>query len=436
MFFDYGEDEIIRDIDQYLKSGAYPYCCDLPYADAFEKFIDEDKREALKVGNSGGYKTALLIYNKLVNRQLSGLNHRTHKLSAFKEVFATWGKGAGDDLKEVGLYRGSKLAKFLTGTTYAPILRDLNKGTYGYCFYNQDMNKALVLSDLGNTPLQAAIFFYHETAHTLEQRFNNFGREYDVLIRNSGKSGKANSGNEEYYKYFSESYAETFALANVLLKAKTESEYQQLRGEVLKYAQLRMVGGCGSETAAYNCYPMTVAMISQFDKLGRIGRNNFCKTGAVRSPEKLNAFTADLVRKYAYPRKEFDLYRTSKWTIEQLQQQDKKPGFAWVGDLLLCKSSNDRSYSKKDELLDFKASLQKAKSQRQIYNILHRKYTFCNAEVRQFRETYEKSSLKGRTYAKLRRAEKIVGVDKLFGKFARKRRSLGRKIMEKLNEGR
>lgn len=51
-------------------------------------------------------------------------------------------------------------------------------------------------------------------------------------------------------------------------------------------------------------------------------------------------------------------------------------------------------------------------------------------------EVYKQHNHQGRLYDKLRKTEEILGVDRLFGKFAEKRRTLGAKIMNRISGGR
>ena len=76
-----------------------------------------------------------------------------------------------------------------------------------------------------------------------------------------------------------------------------------------------------------------------------------------------------------------------------------------------------------------------AKSQRQIYDVFA-EFDGRVPEAARLYEVYKQNNLKGRLYDKLRKKEEALGVDKLFGVFAEKRRALGAKIMKHIRGGR
>ena len=96
----------------------------------------------------------------------------------------------------------------------------------------------------------------------------------------------------------------------------------------------------------------------------------------------------------------------------------------------MVESNPERLY-----LNNFIARLSRAKSQRQVYDAFHNSAQEM-PEVLSLYEVYKQNNYKAMMYEKLRKAQQAIGVEKLFGVLARKRRALGARVMNHINGGR
>ena len=175
-------------------------------------------------------------------------------------------------------------------------------------------------------------------------------------------------------------------------------------------------------------------MLDQFDSLGRRGRAEFGKVNGRFSLDKVALFTHNIVRENAMSRDEFRVFSTSVEPLEQLQQKQGQPGYGWLGEAFGSAAVVQMAADELN-LLALGNRLAAAKSQRQIYDAF-REFRDVVPETAPLYEVYKQHNHQGRLYDKLRKTEEILGVDRLFGKFAEKRRTLGAKIMNRISGGR
>lgn len=170
--------------------------------------------------------------------------------------------------------------------------------------------------------------FYHETAHALQRKLKLGEREDKVVamlekrVRNANgtvqqAARKAFEGEKRYVNYLGEAHAELFGAAMMLLRTRTEREYQSARQFLVRQAANRMHQGRGKEAADYNYYRPLLKMLEQFDTLGRRGRAEFGKVNGRFSLDKVALFTHNIVRENAMSRDEFRVFSTSVEPLEQ-----------------------------------------------------------------------------------------------------------------------
>ena len=134
-------------------------------------------------------------------------------------------------------------------------------------------------------------------------------------------------------------------------------------------------------------------------------------------------------------RDEYHTYKNSNEPLEQLiQQKWGEPKYGWLEEAGVCENVVSR-YAQDLNVYAFANALTKAKSRRQMYDAFM-DYQDVVPEAANLYELYKQHNPKGRYYDKLRKTEENLGVDKLFGEFAKKRRALGAKIMSHLSGGR
>ena len=443
MIFDDSRETFVSNLEQYIRGGCYPFCVKPAYFRELEDFLEPDRRELERSMAQKGMTCVALCYNNNVDAGRSGLNRRVHNGELLRRITMRYGQNSAAFMKDVGMDKGNSLAAVMYGTTYNPVIRDMGKNALGYCMRSE--KNVLVLYAAGLSPMLSLHSFYHETAHALQHKLKLGEREYKVVamlekrVRNANgtvqqAARKAFEGEKRYVNYLAEAHAELFGAAMGLLRTRTEREYQSVRQFLVRRAANRVRNGRGREVADYNYYRPLMKMLEQFDALGRRGRAEFGKVNGRFNLDKVALFTHNIVRENAMSRDEFRVFSTSVEPLEQLQQKQGQPGYGWLEEALRSEAIIRRSADMVN-LQTFGNLLVAAKSQRQIYDVFA-EFHGCVPEAARLYEVYKQHNLKGLLYDKLRKKEEALGVDKLFGVFAERRRALGAKIMKHISGGR
>lgn len=443
MIFDDSRETVLSNLEQYIRGGCYPFCVKPAYFRELEDFWEPDRRELERSMAQKGMSCVALCYNNNVDAGRSGLNRRVHNGELLRRITMRYGQNSTAFMKDVGLDKGNSLTAVMYGTTYNPAIRDMGKNAAGYCMWGE--KNVLVLYAAALSPMSSLHNFYHETAHALQRKLKLGEREDKVVamlekrVRNANgtvqqAARKAFEGEKRYVNYLGEAHAELFGAAMMLLRTRTEREYQSARQFLVRQAANRMHQGRGKEAADYNYYRPLLKMLEQFDTLGRRGRAEFGKVSGRFSLDKVALFTHNIVRENAMSRDEFRVFSTSVEPLEQLQQKQGQPGYGWLGEAFGSAAVVQMSADELN-LQALGNRLAAAKSQRQIYDAF-REFRDVVPETAPLYEVYKQHNHQGRLYDKLRKTEEILGVDRLFGKFAEKRRTLGAKIMNRISGGR
>jgi len=149
---------------------------------------------------------------------------------------------------------------------------------------------------------------YHECAHLYQQKLNLFDLQKD----------------EDYRKYLREVHANTFASMVMLLKSKTVLEYK-------KQQLCRIATGVNTFNRSsqkhfyYLSLPLELELIKDVRRKGRKNvLKSFSKNGRLNF-EKMACYTADLVEKYAYSKRQWYkiLQNQSVWKYDRLKRKAK-----------------------------------------------------------------------------------------------------------------
>lgn len=413
MDFDYTIEQIDKDIENYIKAGAFPYCSEPAFAKDFEEYIAEDKKELERLGNSGDNKTLFVNYQEMVSKKYSGLYQRTHNFHLVKEAFKKWGGSALSDLRDVNLFKGSIKQKKDHFTVYNPSIRSLAVSSVGQAYRSEDGKKTVVLYAPAALPLDSANSFYHEAGHMLQNVYGHFDKStnsenYDEVL---------------YQTYLRETHAETFAQTVLLLKAKDQKEYDFLKQEGTKKARRALVEDVGrNRRSAYNFYPMSKKVISELDDLGEDGRKMFLDENGRIDFEQVSSYTAGIVKEQAYSRDQFSKYSTyidNEMFVDR--DYSKDPGYEWLPEYRLNKVINKKSLTEKDYLIDFFRKLKSATSVEQLYDELDLNNFVDDEKLDKYRELNDEQNPRMKTYEKLRGIGAKTGISELIRKRAQKK---------------
>lgn len=444
MFWNETRSDILNNIANYICNGAYPFCAEPSFVSELEEFVEPDRRELEKLMHKSGINCMAYLYNRNVNAKISGLNRRVHNGNLVRAIEERMGSYAAWFVQNVGLKKSPDIASLLYGTTYNPAILDMGKNAAGYCMYGE--KNVLVLYSAGVSAFHSVHNFYHEMSHALQKKLkldvadNKLLNVWAARVQNSrGKaqqSAKRIYDNEcNYINYTKEAQAEVFGATMMLLRSRTEREYQHTRSQLIEYAAMRMHNGRGSGRADYNFYRPLMAVLEKLDNLGRLGRAEFGKVNGRFSLDKVANFVHGEVKQNLLSREEYNAYRSSNEPLGQLvNNYQGEPKYKWLEEAQVCENVV-ASGAHELNVVSFANDLAKAKSQRQIYDVF-KDYQDVVPESTKLYELYKEHNPKGRYYDKLRKTEENLGVDNLFGVFAKKRRALGAKIMTDLTGGR
>jgi len=443
MLFDDSREEILQNIYKYAQNGCKPYCTKFDYIPEFENFIAPDRKELEHLHSISGKNCITAFYDDNVDIKRSGLNRRVHNGTLLQLINQKLGNKSKQFIKDVGLKNISALSGILYGTTYTPMIRDMGKDTTGLCLHGN--NNYLLLYTSGFSPLHTLMSFYHEMGHTLfdKLKLNQQNNETIKLLRKRAANASPNKKTEaqqaylqeeKYLLYINESSAEVFGTIMTLLRTKTEREYQTAAASLIEYAAHRMFNGSskGSPASAYQAYSAIKQVIQMFDRMGRRGRAEFGKENGRFSLDKIAKFSHLLTKNNSMTREEYKNYYNTPPT--QINQHIQENGYSWIPDFWEATDLLFQNRAKIDTL-HMSSALAAAKSHRQIYDTFH-KFSQQVPEAMSIYEVYKQHNPKARAYDKLRKAQEFLGVDKLFGQFAEKRRQLGATIMKHINAGR
>ncbi len=445
MFWNETREDILNNITNYIRHGAYPFCAEPAFLREMEDFVEPDRCELEKLMHKSGINCVAYLYNHGVDARKSGLNRRVHNGALISKIASRLGTYAPQFMKNVGLDKSDSPAAWLRGTTYTPEILNMGKFASGYCLYRD--NDVLMLYSAGVSEALSVQNFYHEMSHVLQHKlkFDEFDQKFlNVWAKRANNStGKARqsaiqiyNNEQEYLSYMSETQAELFGATMMLLRVRTESEFQKVRETLIKHAAMRMYFGRGNKSLAdYNYIRPLMKVVDQLSALGRRGRMEFGKENGRFSLEKVAKFTFETVKNNMLSRDEYHTYKNSNEPLEQLiQQKWGEPKYGWLEEAGVCENVVSR-YAQDLNVYAFANALTKAKSRRQMYDAFM-DYQDVVPEAANLYELYKQHNPKGRYYDKLRKTEENLGVDKLFGEFAKKRRDLGAKIMSHLSGGR
>ncbi len=446
MLFDDSTEKIWENLSKYVKNGGTPYCAKFDYFSEFESLIDVDRKNLEYSFSMVGKNCVTAFYDDNVDAKCSGLNLRVHNGNLLKLIGQKMGKKANKFVHNVGLKDIKLLPQLLYGTTYTPLIRDFGGDLTGLCLCGN--NDCLLLYTSSFSSLNAVQNFYHEVGHAVSFKLNLDKHNNEVLKLLEKRANSASPENKpaaqkicdnerDYIKYVRESYAEVFSVMMTLLRTKTEREYQLAAASLMENAAMRAVVGCGdalegSDVSAYNAYPAIKQVLQMLDNLGRKGRGNFANENGVLSMEKVAKLSFSLVQNTAMSREDYKNYRNTN--RNQVDRYQGCGGYSWVNDVMeaqdMVESNPERLY-----LNNFIARLSRAKSQRQVYDAFHNSAQEI-PEVLSLYEVYKQNNYKAMMYEKLRKAQQAIGVEKLLGLLARKRRALGARVMNHINGGR
>ncbi|HCU58449.1 MAG TPA: hypothetical protein DIC64_00525 [Alphaproteobacteria bacterium] len=177
---------------------------------------------------------------------------------------------------------------------------------------NNNKNKLVVLSGFARQNDRHTV--YHEAAHLYQFEYNIFN------IRYRG----------EYETYLSETHANTFAAAVLLLKAKNVFEYKKQR-LALFANNVNMVNDKRKKLLYYLSLPIELEMVKIIRKEGRANvRAKFEKKGRLDF-KKIAFWTADLVREHAYTKEEFEKIQKGDFTLRYELLKKKAKSYRVLG---------------------------------------------------------------------------------------------------------
>lgn len=438
MLFDDSREKIVENLLAYAEKGCVPYRAKFSHVDEFNRFVAPDRKELEHIYTMVGKNCVTAFYDDNVDTNFSGLNKRVHNGNLLYVIANKLGKKSKQFIKNVGIKDVKWLAKVMYGTTYHPMIRDMGKDTMGLCLSNA--NDCLVLYSSNASPIKTLHNFYHEVGHAMANKLNLNQNDESALNILKDKLEKAPENKkamfahackkeQEYLKYMNESYAEVFATMMTLLRTKTEAGYLGATEALLDYAANRNVQGlgCNSDVAAYNAFRAVKQVIAMLDNMNRRNRVDIAKVNGRFSLDKVAKMAFEINKNALMSREEYNNYRSGN--INQANR-----GYGWEADTQEARAFVEINRDKL-ALVEMGERLTVAKSRRQIYDVFHR-YSAVVPEAVGIYEVYKQNNIKARAYDKLRKAQEFLGVDKLFGKFARARRSLGAKIMNKVKGGR
>ena len=444
MFWNETREDILNNIANYIYHGAYPFCAEPSFVHELEDFVEPDRCELEKLMHKSGINCMAYLYNHNVDAYNSGLTKRVHNGNLVRDIGVRMGSYAAKFIQNVGLKNSPDIASLLYGTTYNPAILDMGKNAAGYCMYGE--KDVLVLYSAGASAFNSVHNFYHEMSHALQKKLkldvadNKLLNVWATRAKNSrGKaqqSAKRIYDNEcNYINYTKEAQAEVFGATMMLLRSRTEREYQHTRHQLIKYAAMRMHNGRGSGRADYNFYRPLMSVLDKLDNLGRLGRAEFGKVNGRFSLDKVANFVHGEVKQNLLSREEYNTYRSSKEPLEQLvNNYQGESKYKWLEEAQICENVIANNAHELN-VVSLANDLTKAKSQRQIYDVFM-DYQDVVPEAANLYELYKQHNPKGRYYDKLRKTEENFGVDRLFGALAKSRRALGAKIMSGLTGGR
>lgn len=438
MIFDDSQEIILDNLMAYAKKGCVPYGAKFSHVEEFNNFIKPDRMELEHIYTMAGKNCVTAFYDDNVDTRWSGLNRRVHNKDVFRVIANKLGEKSKQFVKNIRIKDVNMLAGLMYRTTYNPMIRDMGKDTMGLCLHNT--NDCLVLYSTNVSPIKTLHNFYHEVAHAMANKLNLHKQDEgslkllkDSLIKapenKKAVFAQAYKKEQEYLKYTQESYAEVFGAMMTLLRTQTDTEYSEAAAALLEYAANRNVQGLGSNSdiAAYNAFRGVREAVALLDNTNRRNRTEIAKVNGRFSLDKVAKMAFEINKNALMSREEYNNYRSGN--INQTNR-----GYGWEAD---ARDARDFVEANKHKLalVEMGERLMVAKSRRQIYDVFQT-YSQEVPEAAEVYEVYMQNNLKARSYNKLRKAQEFLGVDKLFGKFAKSRRSLGAKIMHKVKGGR
>lgn len=127
MIFDVSRETVLGNLEQYIRSGCYPFCVKPAYFRELEDFWEPDRRELERSMAQKGMSCVALCYNNNVDAGRSGLNRRVHNGELLRRITMRYGQNSTAFMKDVGLDKGNSLTAVMYGTTYNPAIRDMGK---------------------------------------------------------------------------------------------------------------------------------------------------------------------------------------------------------------------------------------------------------------------------------------------------------------------
>lgn len=360
MIAGYSDADILKDIENYIKSGMRPLAYEPQYLPKVREFIGDDAERLEKLMNQNGHRTFLLEMREYVDIANSGRKVRAFQdeklLAAAEKVF---GAETEEILNKLNV-RWEEDGKI----KYGREMHRLGKDTFGglcRAFYpdNHTNNVSVVFVGTNEiVPEEELWTFYHECGHALQKNLCEYANKDFQMVwqfQNSGMKfgtdGELRKKYDEaagYLCYFKEAHAETFSMTVTMLKAGDESEFQFFKRRSLEKACFRLSGGAGrGKKAWYNCYPAVTAVCRHLDKLGAEGRKKFLDTEGKVDFLKVNAYTAKAVNATMYGKREFWDYSAGKgednarWRRESREAEVLKKQFSrrfWPDFFLILKT--------------------------------------------------------------------------------------------------
>ena len=103
MFWNETREDILNNITNYIRHGAYPFCAEPAFLREMEDFVEPDRCELEKLMHKSGINCVAYLYNHGVDAQKSGLNKRVHNGALISKIASRLGTYAPQFMKNVGL---------------------------------------------------------------------------------------------------------------------------------------------------------------------------------------------------------------------------------------------------------------------------------------------------------------------------------------------
>lgn len=334
--FKYSEDEIKKDIEDFIKSDCCVWSMDPGYYKKMQEYIAVDKEQLEKLLNQGKSRTLMLDYRSVIDKDKTNFDMKSFKM---KEIAASFKKVFGkDDIRYLGVSvcRRNEAGKLCLNEGYANLGNGL--AAIGKCYrFSAGADDRMVVYGVNDKTMSGmCATFYHEIAHALQTKLELFVPKMEAMVLNFYKEQvrpleqKYNKGRLseklgrycEYIRYQEEVQAELFAYAVPIIKDENPDNFEANGNKMLQIASWRMINGLGDEEALYNFWPQAQILMQDLRQLGASGcREKFVKNDQVDFVG-LAKYTAQIVKLSAYSKEEFFWYKNWQKRIqpEKMQQ--------------------------------------------------------------------------------------------------------------------